>query len=280
MALTTHLSGYVDSKVQGRGYSYYRSGAVQITNGNEKELQAVVIGSDTYEVDLYREGDTVYVFCTCPYFEGERVTCKHIWATLLAAEKQGYLRGKSNSDPVHLEIDDEDDDWDENEEGDWDEGDELEDEDEILSRFTPRPPILPAPRDDAIFNWFLHRPDGKIIWLPCAGLCRHSRKMRKAVGRRARQILYFVDVPATLEGKGLVIEVVHREMKKNGEWGKQKSLSDSYCKPENLPDPEDQRIWPCCWGAGTPPAGMATPAMAITEEEVFAVSCLAPCRNI
>ena len=106
-------------------------GPFEIINGNKKELQAVVIGSDTYEVDLYREGDTIYVSCTCPYFEGERETCKHIWATLLAAEKQGYLRGKSNSDPAHLEIDVDNDDWEENVEGDWDEDEELEDEDVI-----------------------------------------------------------------------------------------------------------------------------------------------------
>jgi hypothetical protein len=40
----------------------------------------------------------------------------------------------------------------------------------------------------------------------------------------------------------LVIEVAQQEMKKNGEWGRLKSLPDSYYKPENLHDPEDQRI--------------------------------------
>src|SRR4030067_1459932 len=104
MALTTPLSGYVESKVQPRGYSYHRSGAVQIVDGNEEELQAFVIGTETYEVDLYRDGDTLYVCCTCPYFEGERVACKHIWATLLSAEKQGYLKGTGHGDPVYLEI--------------------------------------------------------------------------------------------------------------------------------------------------------------------------------
>jgi superfamily II DNA or RNA helicase len=56
-----------------------------------------------------------------------------------------------------------------------------------------------------------------------------------------RSILYFVDVPATLQGKGLVIDVAYRETKKNGEWGPLKSLPD-YCRPGNLRDPEDQRI--------------------------------------
>jgi SWIM zinc finger len=129
MALTTHLSRYVDSKVQGRGSSYYRSGAVQIINGSTKDLQARVVGSDTYQVEAYRDRDTVFASCTCPYFEGEGGICKHIWATLLAAEKRGHLRGKSNSDPAHLEIDFKNDGWDENGEGGWDEDEEFEDED-------------------------------------------------------------------------------------------------------------------------------------------------------
>ena len=57
-----------------------------------------------------------------------------------------------------------------------------------------------------------------------------------------RQILYFIDVSATLEGKGLVIEVADRDIKKNGEWGQLKSHSDLYGKPQNLPDPEDRCI--------------------------------------
>ena len=85
MPLTTHLSRYVDNKVRARGVSYYRDGAVQIIHGNKEEMQAIVFGTNTYEVDLYRQRDKVHVSCTCPYFEGERDTCKHIWASLLAA---------------------------------------------------------------------------------------------------------------------------------------------------------------------------------------------------
>src|SRR3990172_8368629 len=225
MALTTHLSGYVESKVQSRGYSYYRSEAVQIINGNEEELQAVVIGTETYQVDLYRDKDTVYVACTCPYFDGERATCKHIWATLLAAEKHGYLRGRGNSDPLHLEIYAEDNDWDENEEDDWDENDELEDG-YGATAWPPRPQgrrhlqvVPPSP------GWKDHLASLR-------GDLQVQREEEKNRWPATRRILYFVDVPVTLEGKGLAIEVVQQEMKKNGEWGRMKSLPD-YCKPQS-----------------------------------------------
>ena len=241
MALTTHLSRYVDRNIQGRGYSYYRSGAVQIINGDKKDLEAMVVGSDAYSVDLYRDGDTVFASCTCPYFEGEGVICKHIWAALLAAEEKGYLRGKSNSDPMHLEIDAEDEDRDENEEGDWDEDEELGDEDIIRPGYVATSwsqrsqgrrhlQVVPQP------------PGWKDHLASLRGALQMQREEEKGRWSATRRILYFVDGPATLEGKGLVIEVVQQEMKKNGEWGRLKSLPDSYCKPENLRNPEDQRI--------------------------------------
>jgi len=234
LALTTYLSGYAGSKVRSRGYFYYRNGAVQIINGNKEEVQAIVIGTDAYQIDLYREEDTVYVFCTCPYFEGERETCKHIWATLLAAEKQGFLRGKGNSDPVHLEIYVEGNDLDENGDDDWDEDEEWEDGYAATAWSPPSPrrghlqAVPPSP------GWKDHLASVR-------GALQVKQKEEKNRWPATRRILYFVDVPATLEGKGLVIEVMQQEMKKNGEWGRLKSLPN-YCKLQNLRDPEDQRI--------------------------------------
>jgi hypothetical protein len=244
MALTTHLSGYVGSKVRSRGYSYYRDGAVQIINGNKEELHAEVIGTDVYEVDVYREKDTVYVSCTCPYFEGERETCKHIWATLLAAERQGYLKGKS--DPVHLEIYVEDKDWDENGDDDWNDDEEREDEDIIRSGYEPRsyPPHL---QGRPHLQLVPPSPGWKDRLASLRGALQVHLEEEKNRWPATRRILYFVDVPTTLEGKGLVIEVMQQEMKKSGEWGRLKPLS--YFKPENLWDPEDQRIMALLFGS-------------------------------
>lgn len=240
MALTTHLSNYVDSKIRSRGYSYYRDGAVQILYGNKEDLQAVVIGTDAYQVDVYREEDTVYVSCTCPYFEGERDTCKHIWATLLAAEKNGYLKGESESDPVRLEIYVEDKDWDENGDDDWDEDEEWEDEGIIRPGYGPKP-YSPGLQGGRHLRLVPPSQGWRDYLAPLRAALQAEQEKGKNRWPTTRRILYFVDLPATLEGKGLVIEVVQQEMKKNGEWGRLKSLS-GYYKPENLRDPEDHRI--------------------------------------
>jgi superfamily II DNA or RNA helicase len=241
MALTTHLYGYVSRAVQGRGYSYYRIGAVRIINGNKDELQAFVFGSNRYKVNLYRKEDTLYASCTCPYFEGEGETCKHIWATLLAGEKSGYLRGKDKSDPLRLKVDLEGDDWDENEEGDWDGVEELEDGN----------PVWPGGAAGSYSPRLQGRRHLRLV-PPSSGWKNHLTSLRGALQVKreeekkrwpaTQRILYFVDGPATLEGKGLVIEVSHQEMKKNGEWGQLKSHTNAYCTPENLRDPEDQHI--------------------------------------
>ncbi len=57
-----------------------------------REVSAKVRGSATYHVDLSRVGDEIYVSCECAYFDSEPV-CKHIWATILAADEKFYLLG-------------------------------------------------------------------------------------------------------------------------------------------------------------------------------------------
>lgn len=231
MALTTQLAYFFLSKVRKRGHSYYKSGAVEIINGNEEEVQAEVIGTDTYEVDLYRGDDTVYVFCSCPYFQGEKEPCKHIWAVLLSAEENGYLLGKDKGDPLYIEIDNEkdylmDEDW------------EDEEEDIYLnfkSHYSPR-----LKGKDAIQP--IRQPSG---WRGLLGSLK-KRFIEKQVGiegfEKPRQVLYLIDVSESNRERCLAIEIAYRQMKKSGEWGKTKFYTSSYFKPEYFHDPQDQQI--------------------------------------
>jgi hypothetical protein len=227
MALTTHLYKYVSRAVQGRGDSYYRIGAVRVINGNKDVLQAFVFGSHRYKVDLYRKEDTIYASCTCPYFEGEGGSCKHIWATLLAAEQRGYLGGKDNSDPLRLKVD-------------------LGGDVEELENGNA---VQPGHAAESYYPRLQGREHLRLVppssgWKDHLASLREGLEVKREEERKSRpatqRILYFVDVP--VENKGLVIEVAHREMKKNGGWGQLKSNAGMYCKPENLRDPEDRCI--------------------------------------
>jgi hypothetical protein len=106
--MLNHLRHAVPSDVRRRGADYYAQGRVHFHEGDATHVLAQVRGSSTYEVLLQVEqflGDEdeyLKVACECPYFEQECETCKHIWATMLAAEARGFCRGTTATGPTDL----------------------------------------------------------------------------------------------------------------------------------------------------------------------------------
>src|SRR5262249_30587678 len=156
-----------------------------------------------------------FVSCTCPYFEED--SCKHIWATMLAAEAQGYLHDASR-EINELEMADDEDDFD-----DFDDYDEEEDTYEnkrarverVLQRLQtgqmqPMKKSAVAPP----------KPPPPTAWKrQLDSLSQSLEKSSEQVRndwKAGREILYAVDVPETLNRQGLVIEIVYRDLKKNG----------------------------------------------------------------
>src|SRR5947208_2022698 len=127
MALTSRIANSVSEEVQARGLQYFRKGAVKIHDGDEQFVDAIVTGSTEYEVTLERKRKSVKAWCTCPYCEDHFEPCKHIWATFLAAQERGFLRGSKGEDPTSLDLDEglagdySDDEWGDD---DWDDADE------------------------------------------------------------------------------------------------------------------------------------------------------------
>ena len=56
------------------------------------------------------------------------------------------------------------------------------------------------------------------------------------------EIAYVVDIPASLSGNGLVLEVTTRNRKKDGEWSKPKGLCFSMSEIADLPDATDRQV--------------------------------------
>src|SRR5262245_28734987 len=100
MSLITEFSSDFTSAARTRGSDYFQEGRVRIKSGSEWEVYARVNGSRVYEVDLSIEGDELIVHCDCPAFESG--PCKHLWATILAADGKGYLRGNGKLGPLEL----------------------------------------------------------------------------------------------------------------------------------------------------------------------------------
>src|SRR5918992_4290257 len=91
--LTSRFFHEVDARTRSRGQSYFSAGAVRKLSGDEWSVEARVQGSRLYDVDIFRLENSFESSCSCPYYDGSADICKHIWATMLAAEKTGYLKG-------------------------------------------------------------------------------------------------------------------------------------------------------------------------------------------
>ena len=125
-----------------RGRDYFAARRVTVVKGNAWRVDATVQGSRLYDVNLVRERDAIEAWCSCPYCEQYFEPCKHIWATLLAAEAGGYLQGDGRRTVRELTLADPDD------------GDDLEDEDWFEN---PEPFPSSRPRNDNATNRFRSR---------------------------------------------------------------------------------------------------------------------------
>ncbi len=105
MYLTNRFSSSFEKRVRSRGQSYFEARSVKIVEGSKEVVRAVVRGSYEYDVSLKIVGLELLVACTCAYYDHD--LCKHIWATMLAAERKGYLVGTGHL-PSRLVTSDED----------------------------------------------------------------------------------------------------------------------------------------------------------------------------
>lgn len=72
-----------------RGYAYYREGSVTDISIKEKQIDAIVKGSEDYSVTIdLKNGQVEDMECTCPYAEDGK-HCKHMAAVLYAYENVG-----------------------------------------------------------------------------------------------------------------------------------------------------------------------------------------------
>src|SRR5437867_5519919 len=89
---TKKLKGAFVSETIYEGRTYFYSGPVSISTGSREYVHASMWnGAGNCTVKISVEGDdSVFVSCTCKVFRKVTV-CEHVWATILAAERKGYL---------------------------------------------------------------------------------------------------------------------------------------------------------------------------------------------
>ena len=172
-------------------------------------------------------GARLLVSCTCPFFFDRLEICKHIWAAIMAAEAQSLPLVAPGVSPrsVSLEPIDVDEDL---------EDPDLEEE---------------MPVDD----WYLRRPVPKQRPKDVSAAPPRWRQLLAAIGGApsptparprivADQLLYIIDVAASLAGGVLVIELMTRDRKANGEWGKPKPARLTPSDIQSLPSRTERHM--------------------------------------
>src|SRR6185437_3827180 len=101
MYLQKYLSKSFSPRAREKGATLYEAGSVKLVSGNQWEVSARVRESRSYTVDITRDGEGIHVYCECDAWEYSG-TCKHIWAAILAADRQSYLLGAVGANPPRL----------------------------------------------------------------------------------------------------------------------------------------------------------------------------------
>jgi hypothetical protein len=233
MYLTNKFSSEFNIRVRSRGQAYFTDGCVQIVEGTKQTVSAVVAGSEEYDVLLTIRGRDLCVACSCPYFDND--VCKHIWATMVAAERKGYLTGA----PSRLVMVDLDFELDDSDFGlDDAEYDGYEDE-VYLSKDRGDRAVVNTPKPRGPAQSQLARPAPPPEWKQ--QIDSISRSMsgfaheRAAAWPSTRELFYIIEGQFP-SNPGLVVTLGFREMKRTGEWGKLRTSGLPALRMTQLPE--------------------------------------------
>ena len=224
MRLSSDLATDFSEQTRNRGAGYYASGSVRIVNGSEAEVEARVRGAREYYVDLVCEDDSLNLSCDCPYFDSTG-PCKHLWATILAAEAKGLLSAASNLDRGSVVYD----------YSDYEEVEERE----------------PSGDDTALSSDRSYKPAGPVpvpkLQPKPAGWREHLKEVAdtvpvtREIWPADREFVYVVDVQASVT-RGLIVKLMTREPKKSGGWKAPQPPRMMRSAVSLLPDPRDRHI--------------------------------------
>src|SRR5215208_3360782 len=209
MSLKSRFASQFNPRIRDRGLAYFRSGAVKILEHSDFYVLAGVKGNLDYSVQLSLTSNSLDVACTCPYFaDGE--DCKHIWATMLAADNKNYLSEVNLHGPLKLVYDDE-----------AAEALQLLEQDE------------PAPEPQPLWEQQLTVISNSV---------NNALPPKRNHWPDNREIYYIVDPQSSRTSQLLNVEIAFRERNKKGEWGKIKKARIKQNQINELSDPTDREI--------------------------------------
>jgi superfamily II DNA or RNA helicase len=232
MTLSTRLSQHFTHSVRKRGEEYYYRNCVRITHESESEMLARVRGSSTYDVRLNFSEGRLSAWCDCPHFVDNAIPCKHLWASILAADEHGCLSTAGSTANLSFDCD----------------GLDLDgmfgEEDVVASSAAPTA---------AVHTFFEPKNRSWREQLSQIGTASAQSAASGSSWPTKREPLYVVDISSTVESVGLVLRLESHERKADGGWTHRKPLRIKHSEIGQLPLAEDRDIL-CSVVAGSRPS--------------------------
>ncbi len=219
--------------IRRRGEEYFREGRVAITSGGTKSVTATVRGGRPYDVRIQAGGEDLVVSCTCRYCVDHGECCKHVWATLLAAEsREGFLTALNRRGDIYLRL-----------------PEDFEDADPF-DRFSDGPEDVAIPSPLATEARLLDGdgrspPEARSAddWrLRLRRLDKAGSKAPAATTAAGEDYLYVLDCDETVRLGLITIDVWRRGRRKSGDWGEAKPFNISLASRAPT-DALQQQIW-------------------------------------
>jgi hypothetical protein len=210
VTLAQHFSSSFERGLRDRGAAYAAAGKVSLVRGGEDFVEAVVRGTMRYTVKLASKQGGLTASCSCPYADGGSV-CKHIWATILEADRSPYLAAlkQSFATPASADLPSEVDD------GARSPG----------PRASGGEPGAPGTLDWSVFAHQLQ-----------------SATARAGVPPLRGSLAYIVDLVTSKNSRCLSVEVIRRKAKSDGTPSKGARVSVDRALVDSVQDPVDAEL--------------------------------------
>lgn len=232
MSLSIKLIHKFSPGSRNRGSLYYDKKLVRVLHGSRELVRARVNDVDSYKVLLQWQEDKIAVSCSCAYFVDSATPCRHLWATILAADAAGHLATILEEPQLECAASlGEDELW--QEEGVVVGGaGYLAQQGSLLDAFCTAAP--PPPPEPEIPRW--QKQLSSIV------VARPRREQQESLWPTKRQLIYCVNAPLTTGSAGVALSLAVRDQKREGEFGSPKPLSLEHSHISRLPLAEDREI--------------------------------------
>ncbi|MGA2231842.1 MAG: DEAD/DEAH box helicase [Tepidisphaeraceae bacterium] len=220
MALIDTIGEDFDQAVRIKGNNLFQRGAVDVVRLTHRSVAAAVQGERRFIVEIDWDGGYFDYECSCDDFQIKGQACKHIWATLLEAQARNRLP-----------------------------------KEEMIESTGPSAPQVTAgaAEESIALDVPLANGSGVMrsskppIWKHRLATLRTQMSYRRQAAPEPwpsnREIIYVVDLPATLEGRGVQIDLMNRGKRRDGQWERLKTVKRLRRNQlATFPDPLDRQI--------------------------------------